>query len=150
SAPAFAEPCASVVSFCDRWEMLLSSCRRWRSPILRWTGSLTTFIMCWQTLQYRSADVPDTGPSPRGLFFTGTDTGVGKTVVTAGVTRALRSAGPPVVVGKPVATGANQIDGRWLADDTIVLAEAAGLAGQWQRVTPWSFPDPVAPPLAAR
>ena len=87
---------------------------------------------------------------PAGLFVTGTDTGVGKTLVTAALARSLRAAGREVVVCKPVATGAARVDGRWLADDTIVLAEAAGLAGQWQRVTPWSFPDPVAPPLAAR
>ena len=93
--------------------------------------------------------MPEAAGSPSGLFFTGTDTGVGKTVVTAAAARSLRSAGRDVVVCKPVATGAAWVDGRWLADDTIALAEAAGLTGQWQRVTPWSFPDPVAPPLAA-
>jgi dethiobiotin synthetase len=95
--------------------------------------------------------VPEGSPATRcGLFFTGTDTGVGKTVVTAGVVRALRGAGRDVVVCKPVATGARPVGGRWLADDTVVLAEAAGLGDEWERVTPWAFPDPVAPPLAAR
>jgi dethiobiotin synthetase len=99
----------------------------------------------------RSADVPETAPATRpGLFFTGTDTGVGKTLVTAAVARLLRARGRGVVVCKPVATGARQVGGRWLADDTVALAEAAGLAGEWERVTPWAFPDPVAPPLAAR
>jgi dethiobiotin synthetase len=85
-----------------------------------------------------------------GLFFTGTDTGVGKTLVTAAVTRLLRARGRDVVVCKPVATGARLVGGRWLADDTAALAAAAGLDGEWERVTPWAFPDPVAPPLAAR
>jgi dethiobiotin synthetase len=89
-------------------------------------------------------------PAPAGLFFTGTDTGVGKTLVTAAVARALRARGLEVVVCKPVATGARRVDGRWRADDTVVLAEAAGLDGPWEQVTPWAFPDPVAPPLAAR
>jgi len=89
-------------------------------------------------------------PGRPGLFFTGTDTGVGKTFVTAAVARLLRAQGRDVVVCKPVATGARRVGGRWLADDTVALAEAAGLAGDWERVTPWAFPDPVAPPLAAR
>ena len=88
--------------------------------------------------------------APGGLFFTGTDTGVGKTLVTGAVARLLRDRGRDVVVCKPVATGARRVDGVWLADDTVALAEAAGLAGAWERVTPWTFPDPVAPPLAAR
>ena len=88
--------------------------------------------------------------APAGLFFTGTDTGVGKTLVTAGVARALRAQGRDVVVCKPVATGARPAGAGWLADDTAELAEAAGVADDWERVTPWAFPDPVAPPLAAR
>ena len=85
-----------------------------------------------------------------GLFFTGTDTGVGKTLVTAAVARLLRAGGRDMVVCKPVASGARRVSGRWLADDTVALAQAAGLNGEWERVTPWAFPDPVAPPLAAR
>jgi dethiobiotin synthetase len=86
----------------------------------------------------------------RGLFFTGTDTGVGKTVVTAGVARLLRRQGHPVRVCKPVATGADWDGTRWLSADTRLLAEAAGMAPAWETVTPWTFPDPVAPPVAAR
>jgi dethiobiotin synthetase len=85
-----------------------------------------------------------------GLFVTGTDTGVGKTFVTCLLARSCRAAGLPVRVCKPLATGADLVDGRWLADDTRRLAEAAGLTGEWERITPWSFPEPVAPPVAAR
>jgi dethiobiotin synthetase len=85
-----------------------------------------------------------------GLFITGTDTGVGKTLVTAGIARALRQQGHEVRVCKPVATGASWVDGRWLSEDTAILADAAGLSGQWELVTPWAFPDPVAPPVAAQ
>jgi dethiobiotin synthetase len=85
----------------------------------------------------------------RGLFFTGTDTGVGKTVVTAGVARLLRRQGRPIRVCKPVATGADWDGQRWLSADTRVLAEAAGMAADWETVTPWTFSDPVAPPVAA-
>jgi len=85
-----------------------------------------------------------------GLFFTGTDTGVGKTVVTAAVARALRGQGHEVRVCKPVATEARRVNGGWLADDTRLLARAAGMEGEVDQITPWAFPDPVAPPLAAR
>ena len=95
--------------------------------------------------------MPEAVPPARGgLFFTGTDTGVGKTLVTAGVARSLRARGRDVVVCKPVATGARPVGGRWLADDTAILAEAAGVGDDWEAVTPFAFPDPVAPPLAAR
>jgi dethiobiotin synthetase len=91
----------------------------------------------------------DGGTGVQGLFFTGTDTGVGKTVVTAAVARLLRAQGLQVRVCKPVATGANLIGGRWLSDDTIRLAEAVG-DPDYEGVTGWSFSEPVAPPVAAR
>ena len=84
-----------------------------------------------------------------GLFITGTDTGVGKTTITVGLTQLLRSKGFTVRVSKPVATGAAKIGGRWISDDTKALAEAAGHTNL-EEITPWAFPDPVAPPVAAR
>jgi dethiobiotin synthetase len=85
-----------------------------------------------------------------GLFFTGTDTGVGKTFVAAWVARFLRGQGRTFGVCKPVATGALSAGDGWLSEDTVALARAAGLFGDWARVTPWAFADPVAPPVAAR
>ena len=84
-----------------------------------------------------------------GLFFTGTDTGVGKTYVVAAVARSLRGRNLPVRVCKPVATGASRSDGGWLAEDTRELAAAAGVADPW-RVTEFAYPEPAAPPVAAR
>jgi dethiobiotin synthetase len=89
------------------------------------------------------------GPHP-GLFFTGTDTGVGKTMVTAAVALELRRRGHAVAVRKPIATGARARGSRWVSDDTVRLAEAAGVGENWEEITPWAFPDPVAPPVAAR
>jgi dethiobiotin synthetase len=85
-----------------------------------------------------------------GLFFTGTDTGVGKTWVVASVARILRGQGRRFAVCKPVATGASRVEGSWRSEDTSRLAEAAGLTSGLERVTPWAFPEPVAPPVAAR
>lgn len=86
-----------------------------------------------------------TGP---GLFFSGTDTGVGKTFVTAGVTRLLREQGHAISIAKPVATGARRVRDRWLCDDTTCLANAAGET-DLDRITRWAFPEPVAPSVAA-
>jgi dethiobiotin synthetase len=84
------------------------------------------------------------------LFFTGTDTGVGKTIVAAAVARWLRRQGRPVRVSKPVATGARWTGDRWLSDDTVLLARALGLTDGLEQVTPWTFAAAAAPPVAAR
>jgi dethiobiotin synthetase len=86
----------------------------------------------------------------RGLFFTSTDTGVGKTTIAAAVARILRGRGQSVRVSKPVATGSRLVDGRWVSDDTLKLAEAAGMAGALKEITPFPFIEPAAPPVAAR
>lgn len=94
--------------------------------------------------------VPSPHASLNGLLFVGTDTGVGKSFVTAAVTRLLRRQGRPVSVCKPVATGGQWVGEQWVCEDTVCLAGAAGIYGDWTRVTPWAFPDPVAPPVAAK
>ena len=88
--------------------------------------------------------------SPRhGLFITGTDTGVGKTLVAAGLAAWLRARGVNVGVMKPVASGGQrrEIGGRarWCSEDARVLAEAAGVALDWSLINPICFRDPLAP-----
>jgi dethiobiotin synthetase len=85
-----------------------------------------------------------------GLFFTGTDTAVGKTYVAAAVARLLRQQGRCVRVSKPVATGAERVEGRWLNADTVQLQWSAGGSQCLDDVTPWSFPEPLAPAVAGR
>lgn len=85
----------------------------------------------------------------QGLFITATDTGAGKTYLTAAVARSLRRQGRLFRVCKPVATGAEARDGELLSADTRRLAEAAGDPDPGQ-VTPFVFPLPAAPPVAAR
>jgi dethiobiotin synthetase len=85
----------------------------------------------------------------RGLFVSGSDTGVGKTVFTAALARLWRTQGRPFRVCKPVATGAEPIPGGWLSEDTRLLGEAAG-DNAYSAITPWAFPVPAAPPVAAR
>lgn len=85
----------------------------------------------------------------RGLFITGTDTGVGKTYVAALIVRSLHDAGYRVGVYKPVASGCWR-DGDVLhSDDADALWAAAGNPGQAEIVCPQRFEAPLAPHLAA-
>jgi dethiobiotin synthetase len=89
------------------------------------------------------------GNAMRGLFITATDTGAGKTFVAAIIARALRAKGKVVRACKPVATGADWIEGRWLSEDTRILGDATDDEA-YDQITPWAFPTPAAPPVAAR
>ncbi len=81
--------------------------------------------------------------------MTGTDTGVGKTYVTACIARSLRRHDVRVGVYKPVASGCVWRDGRLVSDDALVLWDAAGRCGDLDAVCPQRFAAPLAPPLAA-
>jgi dethiobiotin synthetase len=81
----------------------------------------------------------------RGLFITATDTGAGKTFVSAGLARLWRRERRPFRVCKPVATGA---ENNW-SEDTRLLAEAADDA-DLAAITPYTFAVAAAPPVAAR
>ena len=77
----------------------------------------------------------------KGLFITGTDTGVGKTLVACGIARLLKSWGMKVGVMKPVATGDQ--------DDARQLIKAAGIDADLAHVNPQYFKHPLAPTVAA-
>ena len=87
----------------------------------------------------------------RGIFIIGTDTGVGKTVISAGLAAAIRRQGLRVGVMKPVATGCRLESGEWLSDDALALAEAAGLGREsLDQINPVRFENPMAPLPASR
>ena len=86
----------------------------------------------------------------RGLFVTGTDTGVGKTRVASAIVADLASRGLAVGALKAVATGADWIDGHWRSDDVDALVAALGRSVPRERVAPLVFEAPLAPPVAAR
>ena len=88
-------------------------------------------------------------PTP-GFFITGTDTGCGKTYITIGLVRALRAQGLRVAPYKPVAAGAELVDGELRNEDALQLIEAAGGDWNYQQVNPYCLPEPVSPHLAAR
>ena len=76
------------------------------------------------------------------FFITGTDTRVGKTVLTALLTRHLRERGVNAVALKPICSG-----GR---DDACALRAAMNAALTSDEINPWHFHAPLAPLLAAR
>jgi len=85
--------------------------------------------------------------SLRGLFVTGTDTEVGKTVVASAVAATLRAVGERVSVFKPAVTGLDDLDG--LEADHDRLRAAAGSRQPPWEVAPYRFGPPVSPHLAA-
>jgi 8-amino-7-oxononanoate synthase/dethiobiotin synthase len=78
-----------------------------------------------------------------GLFVTGTDTGVGKTVVSAALARTLGEAGLTVGALKPVQTGTDEG-----ADDLAFVVAAGGVEPGLARA-PYRFGAPLAPAVAA-
>lgn len=81
----------------------------------------------------------------RGLFVTGTDTGVGKTVVACALAAALRARGLDVGAMKPIETGV----GRGGPLDALALRAAAGADDPLDDVCPQRFALPAAPTVAA-
>lgn len=82
----------------------------------------------------------------RGFFVTGTDTGVGKTLVACALLHALAARGERVVGMKPVAAGAE--GGRW--EDVEALLAAGNVAARREWVNPYRFEPAIAPHLAAQ
>jgi len=86
----------------------------------------------------------------RGLFVTGTDTGVGKSVVAAAVCAALAARGERVAVFKPAVTGLDEAgeEGAWPPDHEL-LAGTASAGQSAEEVAPHRFGPAVSPHLAA-
>ncbi len=83
-----------------------------------------------------------------GIFITGTDTGVGKTMVAATLARILRLRGVKAGVMKPVTSGCELRNGELISDDAEFLAWAAGVDCD-EDVAPYRLAEPVAPAEAA-
>ena len=83
-----------------------------------------------------------------GVFITGTDTGVGKTIVAAGLALVLRERGMKVGVMKPVATGCYGEGRRLVSGDAVYLLEAAENEHPYL-TNPVRFRNPLAPSVAS-
>jgi dethiobiotin synthetase len=82
----------------------------------------------------------------RGVFVTGTDTGVGKTILAGALVAAMAAEGEPVRAHKPAVTGLDEPSGSWPRDHEL-LGAAAGMSAE--QVTPLRYGPAVSPHLAA-
>lgn len=85
----------------------------------------------------------------KGIFITGTDTGVGKTVAAAVIARILRDRGINVGVMKPVTSGCVETDGKRQSEDARLLAFGARLDPDDPDIAPYCLAAPLAPSVAA-
>ena len=81
----------------------------------------------------------------KGIFVTGTDTGVGKTLVACGLAALLRESGYKVGVMKPAETGCAEKDGKPFPQDAFYLKEASGCEEPLERICPYRLSEPLAP-----
>jgi dethiobiotin synthetase len=91
-------------------------------------------------------------PSPithHGFFVTGTDTGVGKTLVACALLKLYAARGLRAVGMKPVAAGAEPAEEGLLNEDVAQLAAAGNVAAPREHVNPYCFRPPIAPHIAA-
>jgi dethiobiotin synthetase len=85
----------------------------------------------------------------KGIFITGTDTGVGKTIVAATLARLLKMRGCNVGVMKPVTSGCREEGGELISDDALLLSQAASVPMD-NNIAPYCLREPLAPAEAAR
>lgn len=86
----------------------------------------------------------------RGIYITGTDTGIGKTLVASALLHAWRARGLRVAGLKPVASGCVLSAQGWRNDDALALQRASDPRPEYAHVNPHALPLPLAPELAAR
>lgn len=86
----------------------------------------------------------------KGYFITGTDTGVGKTLVAGGLAALYKSRGVNVGVMKPIATGCKWVNNNLISDDAVFLQHSAEVNDEYELINPIGFEQPLAPIVAAR
>jgi dethiobiotin synthetase len=86
---------------------------------------------------------------PRGLFVTGTDTEVGKTLVACALIHAFRRTGLRVAAMKPVAAGCYETSDGWKNEDVEALRAASDVDAPLDEINPYRFVEPIAPHIAA-
>ena len=85
----------------------------------------------------------------KGLFITGTDTGVGKTVIASGLVRLAAGSGRRVVGLKPVASGAERTPDGLRNEDALALAAESPVQLPYALTNPLCFEPAIAPHIAA-
>jgi dethiobiotin synthetase len=89
------------------------------------------------------------GHTKKGVFVAGTDTGVGKTVVAAGLVRLARNTGIRAIAVKPIETGCQVRSGMLFPEDGAFLVDAAEKHLTLDECVPFRFSLPASPARAA-
>jgi len=87
---------------------------------------------------------------PRRFFVTGTDTGVGKTLISAALLLNARAFGLKAVGVKPVSAGCSLVDGQLVNDDALLLQDFSSVRLDYPAINPAALAPAVAPHIAAR
>lgn len=90
-----------------------------------------------------------TSATPRAWFVTGTDTEIGKTFVTCALIHAARARGLRALGMKPVAAGAEPVDGVLANEDALRLRAAGSFDPGLPALNPYCLTNPIAPHIAA-
>ena len=85
----------------------------------------------------------------KACFVTGTDTGVGKTLVSAGLIRLFSEDGIKVAGMKPVASGCELTDQGLRNEDAIMIMQESNVELDYELINPYAFEPPVSPHFAA-
>ena len=85
----------------------------------------------------------------KGVFVTGSDTGVGKTVIAGAIAAAIKAHGLDVGVMKPVASGAKEIEGKLVSEDAVYLKKIIDSTDDDDLVNPVRLKPSIAPTMAA-
>src|SRR5690606_25670715 len=86
---------------------------------------------------------------PFTCFVTGTDTGVGKTLVTSALLQAAQSQGLSTIGLKPVAAGCEETAEGLRNDDAMLLQQYTSIPLAYEQINPVSLKQAIAPHIAA-
>jgi dethiobiotin synthetase len=84
------------------------------------------------------------------VLVTGTDTGVGKTLVSCALLHAFRAQGRTAIGMKPVASGCIELNGQLVSEDAASLLAASSPGATLDMINPYAFAPAIAPHIAAR
>ena len=85
-----------------------------------------------------------------GLFITGTDTGVGKTWISAATMKLLQAQGQTVIGMKPIASGCEQTSAGLRNEDALILQQHSSIEIDYEQINPYAFAPAIAPHIAAK
>jgi dethiobiotin synthetase len=84
-----------------------------------------------------------------GLFITGTDTGIGKTWISAAIMQLLKAQHQSVIGMKPIASGCEPTADGLRNEDALLLQQQSSIEIDYQQINPYAFEPAIAPHIAA-